>query len=107
MAKEITPKSCAVWLVSLPIRAYRYFLSPLLGPRCRFYPSCSGYSLQALRDHGVLRGGYLSLKRLLKCHPGNAGGYDPVPETFPCEDKQKAQKALPHNCKKQHSETIT
>lgn len=100
-------KNRGIWLLSLPIRAYRYFISPLMGPHCRFHPTCSSYCLQALQQQGVLRGGYLGLKRLLKCHPGNAGGYDPVPESLPCEKKQKAQKALLKNCKNQHSETTT
>ena len=54
--------------------------SPLLGPRCRFYPSCSQYALEAVRTHGSLRGSSLALRRLLRCHPWHAGGYDPVPE---------------------------
>lgn len=62
------------------IRAYQRLLSPWLGPRCRFYPSCSQYALEALRDHGLLRGSALALRRLLRCHPLNAGGLDPVPQ---------------------------
>jgi putative membrane protein insertion efficiency factor len=62
------------------IRAYQLTLSPLLGPRCRFYPSCSQYALEAVRAHGALRGCALALRRLLRCHPWNPGGYDPVPE---------------------------
>ena len=61
------------------IRAYQLLVSPLLGPRCRFHPSCSHYALEALREHGTLRGGYLSMRRLLRCHPWHPGGYDPVP----------------------------
>lgn len=61
------------------IRLYQLTLSPLLGPRCRFYPSCSCYAHAALEQHGVLRGGWLALKRVLRCHPFHAGGYDPVP----------------------------
>ena len=64
------------------IKFYKYFISPLLGDRCRFYPSCSSYSLEALQLHGVVTGSYLSLKRLLKCHPFHEGGIDPVPEKF-------------------------
>jgi putative membrane protein insertion efficiency factor len=62
------------------IRAYQLALSPLLGPRCRFYPSCSQYALEAVRAHGSLHGSWLALRRLLRCHPWHAGGYDPVPE---------------------------
>ncbi|MDP2100079.1 MAG: membrane protein insertion efficiency factor YidD [Methylobacter sp.] len=64
------------------IKFYRYFISPLLGSRCRFYPSCSSYSLEALQLHGAIIGSYLTLKRLLKCHPFHEGGIDPVPEKF-------------------------
>jgi len=64
------------------IKFYKYFISPLLGDRCRFYPSCSSYSLEALQLHGAMIGSYLSLKRLLKCHPFHEGGIDPVPEKF-------------------------
>jgi len=64
------------------IRFYKYFISPLLGNNCRFYPSCSSYSIEALKVHGTFKGIYLSLKRLLKCHPFHEGGVDPVPEKF-------------------------
>ncbi|MFD2437425.1 membrane protein insertion efficiency factor YidD [Modicisalibacter luteus] len=63
------------------IRLYQYALSPLLGPRCRFWPSCSHYAIEAVREHGPARGGWLSLKRILKCHPWHPGGstwYRPV-----------------------------
>ncbi|QGU33762.1 membrane protein insertion efficiency factor YidD [Thermochromatium tepidum] len=62
------------------IRAYQYLISPLLGPRCRFYPSCSHYAVEAIEVHGFLYGGYLALRRLLRCHPWHPGGIDPVPE---------------------------
>jgi hypothetical protein len=61
------------------IQFYRLALSPLLGPRCRFYPSCSAYALEALDGHGALKGGWLTLRRIGRCHPWHAGGYDPVP----------------------------
>jgi len=64
------------------IKFYKYFISPLLGSNCRFYPSCSSYSLEALQSHGASIGLYLALKRLLKCHPFHQGGIDPVPEKF-------------------------
>ncbi|MCY4055914.1 MAG: membrane protein insertion efficiency factor YidD [Cyanobacteria bacterium MAG CAR3_bin_5] len=62
------------------IRLYQRFISPLLGPRCRFSPSCSAYAVEALARHGLWRGGWLSVWRLLRCHPCTAGGYDPVPD---------------------------
>jgi putative membrane protein insertion efficiency factor len=62
------------------IRAYRFLLSPWLGQHCRFYPTCSSYALTAIERFGVLRGGWLSVLRLLRCHPWHAGGVDPVPE---------------------------
>ena len=61
------------------IRAYRYFVSPLLGPNCRFYPSCSEYAEEAIARHGALQGSLLAARRLACCHPWHAGGYDPVP----------------------------
>ena len=66
-------------ILILCIKAYRFFLSPLLGPRCRFYPSCSQYAQSALEEQGVFRGVFLIVKRLLRCHPFHPGGYDPVP----------------------------
>lgn len=68
----------------LLIRFYRYAISPLTGPRCRFYPSCSAYAQEAVERFGALRGGWLALRRLLRCHPFHPGGYDPVPERRPC-----------------------
>jgi len=63
------------------VRAYRYALSPMLGQHCRFHPSCSAYTEQALQRHGVIKGLGLGLWRLLRCNPFSKGGYDPVPET--------------------------
>jgi putative membrane protein insertion efficiency factor len=65
-------------LVAL-LRGYKYAISPLLGLNCRFAPSCSEYAVEALERHGVLRGLYLAVKRVSRCHPWNPGGYDPVP----------------------------
>jgi putative membrane protein insertion efficiency factor len=60
------------------IRAYRLFISPLLPPACRFTPTCSEYTMQAIEKYGAMRGAYLGARRLLRCHPFHSGGYDPV-----------------------------
>jgi putative membrane protein insertion efficiency factor len=61
------------------IKAYQYLISPLLGPSCRFHPTCSHYAVEAISEYGVLKGGYLSVRRIIKCHPLHEGGHDPVP----------------------------
>ena len=66
-------------VLSVLIRAYQYVVSPLFTPNCRFHPSCSAYALEAVERHGSLRGAWLALKRLLRCHPWHSGGCDPVP----------------------------
>ena len=67
----------------LLIRFYRRFLSPLKPRTCRFHPTCSAYALEALERHGAFWGSYLAVRRLLRCHPWNPGGLDPVPAFFP------------------------
>jgi len=69
-------------LFILPIRFYRIAISPLMAPHCRFYPSCSAYAEEALRRHGAVKGMYLAMHRLLRCHPWAEGGVDTVPEQF-------------------------
>jgi putative membrane protein insertion efficiency factor len=66
-------------LLVLLLRAYQLLLSPMLGQRCRFYPSCSHYAVEAIQTHGAARGSWLTVRRLGKCHPWHAGGLDPVP----------------------------
>lgn len=61
------------------VRGYQLLISPAIGSRCRFHPSCSQYSIEALRTHGALMGSWLTLRRLLRCHPLHPGGFDPVP----------------------------
>jgi putative membrane protein insertion efficiency factor len=73
------PVSPIAKLLMALVRGYQLFVSPLLPPACRFHPSCSRYAMDALREHGALRGSWLALRRLLKCHPFHPGGYDPVP----------------------------
>ncbi|MDU8946323.1 membrane protein insertion efficiency factor YidD [Ovoidimarina sediminis] len=67
------------WLLSLPVRAYRLIFSPWVGFNCRYDPTCSAYALEALRTHGGLRGGWLALRRILRCHPWGGMGVDDVP----------------------------
>jgi hypothetical protein len=67
------------FLVLLLIRGYQLIVSPVLGPACRFYPSCSQYALLAINQYGVVKGAYLAFRRLLRCHPFHPGGIDPVP----------------------------
>ena len=66
-------------ILILLVRAYQRALSPLLGARCRFYPSCSQYAIEALQAHGTARGSWLAARRVCRCHPLNPGGHDPVP----------------------------
>jgi putative membrane protein insertion efficiency factor len=67
------------WLVLVPLRLYKKLISPLLPPLCRFEPTCSVYAMDAVSKYGVLRGLWLAARRLLRCHPFNPGGWDPVP----------------------------
>ncbi|MCC6371777.1 MAG: membrane protein insertion efficiency factor YidD [Bacteroidia bacterium] len=66
-------------LAILPVRFYQYFIRPLLPNTCRYTPSCSQYSIEAINKHGALKGSWLGLKRILRCHPWGGHGYDPVP----------------------------
>jgi putative membrane protein insertion efficiency factor len=68
------------WVAILLIRIYQLTLSRILPPVCRFEPTCSRYAVAALQKHGFIAGMYLAARRILRCHPGNPGGYDPVPE---------------------------
>lgn len=68
-----------VTILVLPIKLYQYSISPLLPGACRYVPTCSEYSIQALKKHGPLRGSYYAIKRIFSCHPWGGHGYDPVP----------------------------
>ena len=68
-----------VALLLLPLRGYQRFISPLTAPHCRYAPTCSAYAVEALQVHGPLRGSWLAIRRVARCHPFHAGGYDPVP----------------------------
>ena len=76
MAKTLSPLQ---WLATAIIRGYQVLISPMLGPRCRFNPTCSHYAIEAIRLHGVVKGCWFAAKRILKCHPLHPGGEDPVP----------------------------
>ena len=71
---------CMLILTSALLSGYKLILSPLIGPRCRHLPTCSEYTEEALRRHGLAKGGWLAIKRIGRCHPWGSSGYDPVPE---------------------------
>ena len=73
----------------LLIRAYQKCISPLFLPKCRFYPTCSVYAYEAVKKFGGLKGGYLAVRRILRCHPFSKGGVDPVPQTFSLKKQNK------------------
>lgn len=70
------------WLLLALLRAYRFVLSPWIGGNCRFWPTCSSYAMESIERHGALRGSWLTLARLARCHPYSAGGVDEVPAQF-------------------------
>lgn len=74
-------------ILSLPVRGYRLILSPWVGLGCRYQPTCSAYALEAFDRHGGLKGGWLTLHRICRCHPWGGHGYDPVPGSDPQHDQ--------------------
>lgn len=86
-------KNTLTQLLLAPVYFYRYAISPLLPPSCRYTPTCSQYTIEALKKHGPFKGTYLSAKRILSCNPWGGSGYDPVPEPKPKkqQDKPKAE----------------
>lgn len=87
--------NCLTVVLRLSIRVYRVAISPLLPRTCRFYPTCSRYAMEAVARHGPVRGCYLAVRRLLRCHPWHPGGVDPVPPTEADECSS--------NCRESHS----
>lgn len=77
------------------ITVYKYVISPLLGPRCRYLPTCSSYAVEAIDKYGPIKGGWLGIKRILRCHPWGDSGYDPVPPVGKLEQQDKKLKC---NC---------
>ena len=72
-------KKVLQFIVLLPVYFYRYSISPLIAPRCRYTHTCSEYAIEAVKKHGVIKGGWLAIKRISSCHPWGGSGYDPVP----------------------------
>ena len=92
-ARPVEPGAMAR-LMGVLVRGYQLLVSPILGPRCRHLPSCSDYALEALQRHGAWRGGWLSARRLCRCHPWGTSGYDPVPGS-PGTDSADATRHAP------------
>ena len=82
----------AAYLLSLPVRAYRLVLIPYVGHGCRYQPTCSAYALDALNRHGAIKGGWLAVRRIGRCHPLGGSGYDPVPGADPEHDVKASRK---------------
>jgi uncharacterized protein len=80
--------------LQLPIHVYRKFISPLKPPSCRFYPTCSQYALEALEEHGAVKGSWLAAKRIAKCHPFHPGGIDHVPPSAKRKAQENREKAI-------------
>jgi len=72
-------KQIAIYILILPVKIYQYVISPMLGPSCRFSPTCSSYAIEALKKHGPIKGLYLATWRILRCNPWGGHGHDPVP----------------------------
>lgn len=85
-------KKLAIWPLLALIQLYRWVLSPLIGPRCRYQPTCSAYAMEALQRHGFWRGGLLSMKRVARCHPWGGHGYDPVPPAANDETEETGER---------------
>jgi putative membrane protein insertion efficiency factor len=90
------------WICLGIIRGYKYFISPFLPPSCRFTPTCSCYAAEAIEKHGPLKGVFLALGRIFRCHPFCHGGYDPVPPVKKAASKEKNQKDKNHQCRVQN-----
>ncbi|MBD5607747.1 MAG: membrane protein insertion efficiency factor YidD [Desulfovibrio sp.] len=81
-------------ILAFPIRVYQRVISPLLPPACRYFPTCSSYAIEAILIHGALKGSWLAIKRLARCHPWGGHGYDPVPPKEDSESKKGISRSL-------------
>ena len=95
-------KYVLIWL----LKGYRFAISPLYGQVCRFYPTCSAYALEAVTEHGALRGSWLAVRRVGRCHPWNPGGYDPVPPRRGAVD-QPGQQHVVHPAEHEHDQSAS
>ena len=82
------------------VRVYQYAISPLLGRNCRYFPTCSDYTVEAVQKYGAMRGGWLGAKRICRCHPWGGHGYDPVPPANSDKDKNRKDAAAPCGCER-------
>ena len=98
-AAGIARRSPAAWILIALLTGYRRLVSPMLGARCRFYPSCSAYALEAVQVHGAGRGSWLAVRRLGRCHPFHPGGMDPVPPARSVHGGGKPERLAPLNSK--------
>lgn len=78
-AHDDVRRSAGMWVLRGPIRFYQLAISPMMPAACRYYPSCSNYAIQAIDKYGAMKGGWLAVRRILRCHPFRPGGFDPVP----------------------------
>lgn len=94
MTTEESPRKIGVSAEALirAMRLYQKYISPIIQPRCRFYPTCSHYAIEALAQHGMMRGGWLALTRIGRCHPWGSHGYDPVPKITTSEQCQSCKR---------------
>jgi hypothetical protein len=86
-------KNFLIEIFLLPLKFYRKFVSPLIPPRCKYYPTCSTYALGAVRRFGIIKGSWLALKRVVRCNPWSLGGIDPVPEEYSYFEKWRKKSA--------------
>lgn len=92
--KRLSVSRIGVKILTLPIVFYRLIISPLFPPSCRFYPSCSEYARDALETHGAVKGIWLTIRRLSRCHPWGSSGIDPVPQKHPLGEGNKSQERI-------------